>query len=103
MSGLPGPREEGEGLLGRRRRVLWVPHAQPHLFGVLDVHHEVVHVLLCLIKLQLPGHHGHQQGCAADPLWAQQHYDRGLWGSCATNFLPEPSQQPQKAGKTTPG
>lgn len=49
-----------------------MPHAQPHLFGVLDVHHEVVHVLLCLIKLQLPGHHGHQQGCAADPLWAQQ-------------------------------
>lgn len=52
--------------------VPWGPYAHPHLFGILDIHHEIVHVLFCLVKLQLPGHHGHQQGCAADPLWAQQ-------------------------------
>lgn len=37
------------------------------------------------------------------PCGHSRHYDRGLWDSCATDFLPEPSQQPQKAGKTTPG
>ena len=45
---------------------------ETYSFCQLSVHHEVVHVLLRLIKLQLPGHHGHQQGCAADPLRAQQ-------------------------------
>ena len=41
-------------------------------FGELSVHHEVVNVFLRFGEFQLPGHHGHQQGCAADPLWAQQ-------------------------------
>lgn len=69
--------------------------AEPHLFGILDVHHEVVHMLLCLIKLQLPGHHSHQQGRAADPLWAQQS-SRALWAAMCHQLSPlEPSPQPQ--------
>ena len=37
-------------------------------FCQLSVHHEVVHVLLCLGELQLPGHHSHHECRAASPL-----------------------------------
>lgn len=100
--------EEGLGAwtAGSERGCVLGAGGPPHLFGILNIHHEVVHMLLCLIKLQLPGHHGHQQGCAADPLWAQQvlrHRGPGaLSASCVppTLSLLEPSQQPQLAGTT---
>ena len=37
-------------------------------FGELSVHHEVVHMFLCLGELQLPGHHSHHECRAASPL-----------------------------------
>lgn len=40
-------------------------------FGKLRVHHEVVDVLLGSGQLQLPGHHGHQQGSTSGPLSTQ--------------------------------
>lgn len=77
------------GLLGEG------PAATPsHLLGILNIQHEVVHVFLRLVKLQLPGHHSHQQGRAADALWAK---------SGVTPLSPDPAPWPQKPGKATSG
>lgn len=60
------------------------PSPAPYPLGQLRVHHEVVDVLLRFGELQLPGHHGHHQGCAAGALHGDSkdgggHRDVG-WG-----------------------
>lgn len=62
------------------------PSPAPYPLGQLRVHHEVVDVLLCFGELQLPGHHGHHQGCAASALHGNSK-DGGDTGTLAGEWI----------------